>query len=116
MRGWHKIRKADIDKKCRWVNKPFDILFDFALAHSELVIPLKATAQLHHSDPYYRVDNFHLGGVAPRKDEISIIPAQEIKRITRNGKPIWVHKDSGRESVLSLAIGKAIDGSNAPQS
>ena len=91
------------------MKKPFEIAFDFALAHSELVIPLKATAQLHHSEPYYVVENFHIVGAAPRPDEISIIPSQEVKRIKRNGKPIWVHRDSERESVLSLAIGKAID-------
>ena len=91
------------------MNKPFEIIFDFALAQSELVIPLKATAQLHHSDPYYVVENFHIVGAPLRQDEISIIPTQEIKRIYRNGTPVWVHRDSERESVLSLAIGKAID-------
>ena len=93
------------------MNKPFEIVFDFALAPSELVIPLMATAELHHSDPYYVVENFHIVGAVPRQNEISIIPSQEIKRIYRNGHPVWVHRDSERESVLSLAIGKAIDNS-----
>ena len=92
------------------MEQPFEIKFDFALAHSDLVIPLKATAELHHSDPYYVVDHFYLAGAPQNKNDLSIIPAQEIKQVTRNGSKVWVHKDSGRESVLSLAIGKAIEG------
>ena len=91
------------------MEQPFEIKFDFALAHSDLIISLTATAELHHSDPYYVVDHFHFDGAIQAKDDFSILPAQEIKQVTRGGTRVWVHKDSERESVLSLAIGKSID-------
>ena len=91
------------------MSQSFEIKFDFALAHSDLTISLRATAELHHSDPYYVVDNFHLANSPRKNDELSIIPAQEIKQVTRGDTKVWVHKDSERESVLSLAIGKAIE-------
>lgn len=99
-----------IRQKFKAMNQPFEIKFDFALAHSDLIISLSATADLHHSDPYYVVDNFHLASSTPTKNGLSIIPAQEIKKIKRGDAEVWVHKDSERESMLSLAIGRAIDG------
>ena len=39
----------------------------------------------------------------------SLLPDQEIKRIKRNGSYVWVHKDSDRESDLSIAIGTGIE-------
>ncbi len=91
------------------MNQQFEIKFDFALAHSDLIISLSATAELHHSDPYYVIDNFHFAGIKPKESEVSIIPAQEIKQITRGDTKVWVHRDSERESMLSLAIGKTIE-------
>lgn len=91
------------------MNQSFEIKFDFALAHSDLTISLRATAEPHHSELYYVVDNFHLANSPRKDDELSIIPAQEIKQIIRSDTKIWVHKDSERESVLSIAIGKAIE-------
>lgn len=87
----------------------FDIKFDFAIAHSDFIIPLKATAELHHSVPYYVVDNFAVVGTGRQKNKTSIIPSQEIKLIQRNSRDVWVHKESERESMLSIAIGKAIE-------
>lgn len=91
------------------MEKPFDIKFDFDLAHSDLSISLTATAELHHSEPYYVIDHFHFAGMKPKEGEVSMLPAQEIKQITRGNSKVWVHKDSERESLLSLAIGEAID-------
>ncbi|MFI5130726.1 MAG: hypothetical protein ACHQFX_12070 [Chitinophagales bacterium] len=91
------------------MEQPFEIKFDFALAHSDLTISLRATATLHHSHPYYVVDHFHIDGGILAKDDISVLPAQEIKQVIRGGTRVWVHKDSERESLLSLAIGKSID-------
>ncbi len=87
----------------------FEIYFDFVIAHSDFVIPLKATAELHHSVPYYVVDNFDLVDTERLGNTPSIIPAQEIKLIKRDSKDVWVHKESERESLLSIAIGKAIE-------
>ena len=91
------------------MNQPFEVKFDFALAHSDLTITLRATVQEHHSDPYYLVDHFHTASSPPANNDISIIPAHEIRQVERGGTKIWVHKDSDRESLLSLALGKAIE-------
>jgi len=89
--------------------KPFEIKFDFPLAHSDIIISLKATAELHHSQPYYVVDHFQEISSKAALHEPSILPPQEIKHIERNSANVWVHKDSEKESVLSIAIGKGIE-------
>lgn len=91
------------------MKRAFEIRFDFPLAHSDLIFSLTAVAEIHHSEPYYSVDHFHFAGAHPAGNDISILPAQEIKQITRGNTRVWVHKDSERESMLSLAMGKAID-------
>ena len=91
------------------MEQPFEIKFDFPLAHSDLIISLKATAELHHSDPYYVIDNFHFASVKPKRQDPSVLPSQELKQISRAGSTVWVHCDSERESLLSIAIGKAIE-------
>jgi hypothetical protein len=88
---------------------PFEIKFDFPVASSDLKISLNATAELHHSEPYYVVHNFHLTNSNKNKDHHSILPAQEVKRVKRNGSFVWVHKDSEQESDLSIAIGEGIE-------
>ena len=89
--------------------KPFDIKFDFPLAHSEIIISLKATAELHHSQPYYVVDRFQEVSSKAGRHDPSILPPQEIKQVERNSAKVWVHKDSEKESVLSIAMGKGIE-------
>lgn len=91
------------------MEKSFEIKFDFPLAHSDLIISLKATATLHHSDPYYVVDDFHFMGNNSKKTSYSVLPPQALKQVIRHSAKVWVHKDSERESLLGLAIGKAID-------
>jgi len=89
--------------------RPFEIKFDFPVASSNLKISLNATAELHHSEPYYKVRNFSLTNGEKNNDYHSLLPDQEIKRIKRNGSYVWVHKDSDRESDLSIAIGTGIE-------
>jgi hypothetical protein len=91
------------------MNQSFEINFDFALAPSDMTVSLTATAELHHSIPYYVVDHFHFAGVEPEEGQLSFLPPQEIRQITRGDAKIWVHKDSERESILSRAMGKAIE-------
>lgn len=91
------------------MSQPFEIKFDFPLAHSNLTISLKATAELHHSDPYYVIDHFHFALVKPKKGATSLLPPLELKKIKRGSSSIWVHRDSERESLLSQAVGKAVD-------
>ena len=88
--------------------RPIEVRFDFPVASSNLKISLNATAKLHHSEPYFVVHNFYL---ANKNDQChhSILPDQEIKRIKRDGFFVWVHKDSEKESELSLAIGAGLE-------
>ena len=90
------------------MNSPFEIRFEFPLADSNVTVSLRASAALHHSDPYYVVENFRFAG-SNGSYEPSILPTQEIQKIRRNDTPVWVHKDSQRESQLSIAMGRAID-------
>ena len=87
--------------------RPFEIRFDFPVASSDLRISLKATAELHHSEPYYQIRNFQLDN--SNTDNHSVLPEQEITRIKRNDSFVWVHKDSKKESELSIAIGSGIE-------
>lgn len=91
------------------MKQPFEIKFDFPVAESDLKVSLKATAELHHSDPYFLVSNFYLENYNSIRDHYSILPDQEIKRIKRGQSKVWVHRDSERESLLSLEIGAAIE-------
>ena len=88
---------------------PFEINFDFPVASSDLKISFNATVELHHSEPFYLVRNFHLIDRNKNAGHRSVLPEQEIKRIERNGSIVWVHKDSEKESDLSIAIGKGIE-------
>ena len=91
------------------MEKSFTIVFDFPLEHSSMTLHLTATAQLHHSTPYYVVDAFHLQNAETGMDSLSILPSVEIERRMEDGKETWIHRDSGRSSLLSLALGKAIE-------
>ena len=91
--------------------RPFEIKFDFPVASSNFKISLNATAELHHSQPYFVVHTFYLTNNKsdPAHHHHSILPDQEIKRIKRDGSFVWVHKDSEKESELSLAIGAGLE-------
>jgi hypothetical protein len=91
------------------MSKPFEIKFDFPVADSRLRISINATAELHYSDRYYLVTDFHVEKEKHPVRQHSIFPDQEIKYIKRDGSGVWVHEDSERESLLSLAIGKGIE-------
>ena len=89
--------------------RPFEIKFDFPVASSTLKISLNATAEFHHSEPYFVVHNFYLANHKSDQGHHSILPDQEIKRINQDGTLVWVHKDSERSSQLSLAIGLGLE-------
>lgn len=91
------------------MRKPFEIRFDFPVASSNIKISLNAIVEIHHSDPYFLVQNFYFPLSINERTRHSVLPNQEIKRIKRNGDSLWVHRDSEQESELSLAIGKAIE-------
>lgn len=92
------------------MKQQFEINFDFPVAHSDVKISLRANVELHHSDPYYVVHDFRYDGNNGRQNQLSILPSQEIKYLKKGKGGAWVHCDSDRESLLSLAIGKAIEG------
>jgi hypothetical protein len=106
-KNWHRIRK--LMKQRLDMEKPFEIIFDFPLATSDLIVSLRATAELHHSEPYFVVNDFHASNAEPDSEHPSSLPRQEIKRIKNKKGYIWVHRDSEKETLLSMAIGKAID-------
>ena len=72
------------------MQQPFEIIFDFPLADPDLIISLRATAELHHSAPYWIIDDFHLKD-SNRQHDASILPPLEIKKIKRDSSELWVH-------------------------
>lgn len=91
------------------MKQQFEINFDFPVAHSDVKISLWAKVKLQHSEPHYIVFDFHNKGARDNNSQVSILPTQEIKRVKKGKSPSWVHCDSERESLLSIAIGKAIE-------
>lgn len=112
-KDWHRIRKRMLHNHfCHHnfvMKQQFEINFDFPVAHSDVKILLRATVELHHSDPYYVVHDFRYDGKGDRQNRLSILPSQEIRYLKKAKEGSWVHCDSDRESLLSLAIGKAIE-------
>jgi hypothetical protein len=90
------------------MDKPFEITFNFPVAHASFSIPLKATAQRHHAEPYYVVDSFFFEeyNTSP---QLSLLLRTEVKYLKGTNKGAWVHTHSERESLLSQAIGQAIE-------
>lgn len=89
-------------------NISFDVDFDYALSEN-ITISLTANVQLLHSKPHYQVSNFHFRnnpGGAPLLNDIQIIAIKSRNRTS------WIHVDSRKETVLSMAIGKAIEANN----
>ena len=91
------------------MKRTFDITFDFSLSSSDFVVRLRAKAEEHHSIEYYVVTDFHPVNAAINSKQPSSLPRQEIRRMKNSNGHSWVHCDSGKETMLSIAIGKAID-------
>lgn len=85
--------------------KQFEINFEYSLT-AQITIHLSATVKLHHSDPYYIISDFHLQN---HTAEYPLLPDIKIKAIKDIDSISWVHIDSLQESVLSMAVGKAIE-------
>lgn len=94
-------------QKSLCMEKPFLIEFDYPFAEAHLSIRMEAVATLHHSDPYYVVNQFHIINSPPQNREA--LPEVKIQVVTLNGKRIWVHCDSKKPTLLSERIGKSID-------
>jgi hypothetical protein len=83
----------------------FNIEFDYTLS-DEITLKLTAIVELQHSMPHYYVTDFHLKN-HPLHAEF--LPDIDIMAIKINDGIKWIHTDSCKETVLSAAIGKAIE-------
>ena len=79
----------------------FTVQFHYCIGNGTYNVQLIADVELHLFADYYTVKNVRS---AWQKDS-SLLPVQEIRRWEDH----WVHKDTNKETALSLAIGKAID-------
>jgi hypothetical protein len=89
------------------VEKTFKIQFPVPLDSSERTIILNASVRLHHSLPHYKVSDINLAGSAGKQPPL--LADIDIKCVDREGVMAWVHLDSGKTSILSLAAGHAIE-------
>ncbi len=83
----------------------FDIDFDYALSDN-ITLHLTATVELKHSVPHYLISNFHFKtnpNGSPLLDDMNLMAMQ-----TSNGIN-WIHADSRKQTLLSEAVGKAIE-------
>ena len=84
----------------------FKIDFDFNLDSSAKILRLQGEVVLHHSTPHYKISKINRFG---HNGDIDLLPDIDIKCIMAEGKPKWVHTDSGKESNLSKMAGEAIE-------
>jgi hypothetical protein len=84
------------------VTKSFIINFQFPYPSKDGYIDMSADVEKHHSETYYIVNKFRLD---PHKSGDAILPPISIKKVSG----IWVHKDTNKETELSLLVGMAID-------
>ena len=79
----------------------FTVQFHYSIGIESFSMQLVADVELHHFAAYYTAKNFRSAG----KKGPFLLPEQDIRRWESH----WVHKESNKETSLSLAIGKAID-------
>ncbi|QEC42038.1 hypothetical protein [Pseudobacter ginsenosidimutans] len=92
--------------------KEFRINFQMPIRGSDIVVPMTAIAELHHSEPYYLLRSIEIIPVKQDKPKGEIfIRELRIKEIKGEKENIWVHCDTGRESELSRSAGLAIEAS-----
>jgi hypothetical protein len=86
----------------------FDVDFDYALSETTTIL-LTANVELLHSTLHYSISNFHFKNNphgSPPLGDISIMAIKNKKSIS------WVHVDSHKKTMLSMAVGKAIEEKN----
>jgi hypothetical protein len=86
---------------CIMNNVNYPIWFSFAVDAVKIRLTLEAEVQEHHSNTYYIVSNFQIPGHRGN----AVLPPITIERT--NG--LWVHRDSGKATNLSTAVGEAIE-------
>ncbi len=75
------------------ITNSYVIAFDLSLERANIVVPLVADVALHHSQPYYIVSNF-------RKENHQEVVMPKLEIMRKYGS--WVHRDSEKESHLSV--------------
>jgi hypothetical protein len=83
----------------------FSVEFNYALSDT-ITLKLTASVELKHSLPHYNVSNFHFKN---HSSGTSLLPDIDIMAIRRNNEISWIHTDSYKETLLSMAVGKAIE-------
>ena len=90
----------------------FVIRFEFWLLNSDKLLTMEAIARPDKTEHSYLIHSFH-NSPKLQGDQISneklVTPYICIRRIERDGQKVWVHGDSGKETIISAAIGKAIE-------
>ncbi|MBS1597359.1 MAG: hypothetical protein JST75_03980 [Bacteroidetes bacterium] len=92
--------------------RSFAIRFEIWLVKSNKLFAMQAIAQPAKADHSYLIHSFSSSQKFNQDKIVSeklALPYLSIQRVERNGKKIWVHNDSGKETMISVAIGKAID-------
>ena len=83
----------------------FSIEFEYRLTES-IMLKLTAKAELHHSQPHYFITDFNF---KDHPNANPLLPDIDIMAVKENGEMSWVHTDSFKETILSAAVGKAIE-------
>src|SRR5215831_7944347 len=83
----------------------FNVEFDYPLSGT-ITLKITAAVELHHSQPHYRVSNFHFKN---HMQTNALLPDIDIMAIKQKNEISWVHTDSMKETILSCRIGKAIE-------
>lgn len=83
----------------------FSVEFDYTLSEN-IILRLTANAELHHSTPYYHISDFHFKS---NPSSHALLPDIDIMAIKKTDGTSWVHADSIKETLLSVAVGKAIE-------
>jgi hypothetical protein len=87
----------------------FTVDFDYSLSET-ITLKISASVQLRHSQPHYHISDFH---VLNNSKGRSLLPDINIMAIKKGNTISWVHTDSLKETILSTAIGKAIEATNS---
>lgn len=88
----------------------FVIRFDIWLVKLNKVLTMQAIAQCDTNEATYLVHSFSISAKTLQVQNPKLVmPYMSIHRIERDGKKIWVHATSEKETVISAAIGKAIE-------
>ena len=83
----------------------FNIDFNYALSEN-INLEVTASVQLQHSEPHYRISSFCL---KHRPHSRELLPEIDIMALQNGEFLSWIHTDSRKETLLSMAVGKAIE-------